>query len=512
MVSLLLGVLLCLVARDAHGQTDDPAYRLNADLQRIRPPTTHYGFLTTESARTLGRRSFELGGAFSYTRDPLSYGSTSSEYLLRHMAEGDLTLTFGLADGLDISLVVPTKILKGINHTDTSITDATDPDACLGHVTDQSNLEACDFVPALYEAPGALQLGDLRLHLRFGAELNEKHHLAFLPSLSLNTGNASTLAGSGDVILEAGIAYQFVSDRFGAGANLAFRYYGGEQPALGVLSLGQEVILRIGGSYTVVPLCLDLMVDVVGSTVVIPLSLSADRTPVEGLAGVRIRPAKRMTVTLGLGKGLTTGYGASQARGFASATWEWGAQPTTFLASTRPNYPECCHSTSTRLVIEPPTGLNATRGQAAQDPGPKDYDGKRSIPEGVDAPPHSVRVLVRRVLPGAFYSETYEQLVDLAARPDDSVLAVTDVFPQGLSEEGTGEVRLDFEWPASGHVGVYALYLEASDDTVWRVRLEGGAQPDGADPVPRKMVLQLGETGIEVVRSYRGLFGSEEVH
>lgn len=469
LASLAAALVALLAPASASAQLDagDPAYDLGADLHHVHAPSTHQGFMATEAAQTLGRLEYDLGLGVQVSDRPLTVALSNGTdvVLLRRAALADLNMAVGLTDHLDIALRLPLVTLRGLDRgvdADGAPVSLIDPDACLGLTqsvdTAGADLDACDFVPALIQSDHKVQVGDMRLQLRYAYDLNESHHLAVLPALSFATGQPQTLAGVGNMVLELGTAYQYATDRLKAGVNLGFRYFTGPPPAIGVLSLGHELVVRMGLAYAISPWCVDLMADVVASTVVAPPSITPDRSPAELLLGARIRPTPKLQLTLGVGQGLSAGYGAPRLRGMANLTWMFGSDPTLHRQQATPNYPDCCYRKTATLKVDASQVVNATQGGDGQ----------------------SIRVMVRRLDEGAFAAESYTDVARVASEPDDSVLALVDVLPGQ-------KVSVGFRKPGKGRVAIYALYGRPGGE--WRVELQDAE-------VPNTVRLSLDEGGI----------------
>src|SRR5690606_23355113 len=93
----------------------------------------------------------------------------------------------------------------------------------------------------------------------------------------------------------------------------------------------------------------------------------------------------------------------------------------------------------------------------------------------------SVRMLVRRVNPKQFANEKYKDIVALAERPDDSVLA--DQLLRPLSK-----IHLRLPLEDGANVGVYFLFTRPQTNS-WKVLVPGKGG---------EVVVEAGRGGVEV--------------
>jgi len=169
-------------------------------------------------------------------------------------------------------------------------------------------------------------LGDIRITPRTKvriAELIPGLAFAFIPEVTLPTGDGSRLMGSPSVgFVPRAAAELGLPGGAHVAFNLGWRWRSVDR--LLDLDVGQEVLVGAAGELPLRFRGVSALASVLGAFGVEgdPAASSKWRTgPMEALGGLRWRHPLGVTVTLGMGAGLTAGYGAPDQRILLSAVW-----------------------------------------------------------------------------------------------------------------------------------------------------------------------------------------------
>ena len=173
----------------------------------------------------------------------------------------------------------------------------------------------------------AVALSDLRLVPKVVALRQHQYGfgLAFVPIFTLPTATGGANAGEPFLSFEP----RLVADRrFASGLYVAggLGYLMRERTQIGNLAVDDEVVFSVGAEYPLLPK-ISILGEVFGG---IGLSdadgdpdggIDLEEAPVEALLAGRWRHASGLVVTGGVGRGLTSGYGAPAFRVFVGAGW-----------------------------------------------------------------------------------------------------------------------------------------------------------------------------------------------
>jgi len=184
--------------------------------------------------------------------------------------------------------------------------------------------EKSDLLPDLDIAPRAL--GDVRLVPKwriFGTEAGETGwSLAAVGVLTFPSGSSKDLQGNESVTFEPRAVVEYrPMERVRAGLNLG--YIVRKQQKMLNVEVGNEATLGLGVSYELMPDLLTVLAETYGRVPADPDSaFNIENLPLEVNAAGRIRFADYHTLTLGVGPGLTRGYGAPTVRVYAGYAFD----------------------------------------------------------------------------------------------------------------------------------------------------------------------------------------------
>lgn len=149
--------------------------------------------------------------------------------------------------------------------------------------------------------------------------------LAFLPIFTLPTATDGANAGEPFLSFEP----RLVADRrFASGLYLAggIGYRMRERTQVGNLAVDDEILFSVGAEYPLLPK-ISLMAEIFGGVGLSDVNgdpdggIDQEEIPVEALVAARWRHASGLVLTGGLGRGITSGYGAPAFRMFVGAGW-----------------------------------------------------------------------------------------------------------------------------------------------------------------------------------------------
>ncbi len=261
------------------------------------------GLVTQESAGNLEHLKWSAGGLFSYAYLPLRVLEDGHDAgaVVSHQLLMDLSFAIGLWDRFQL----------GVNWQ-AVIYQVGDPLDDLGFSGGEVR---------------AIALSDLRLVPKVVALRQHQYGfgLAFLPILTLPTATSGANAGEPFLSFEP----RFVADRrFASGLYVAgsLGYRLRERTQIGNLAVDDEIVFSVGAEYPVLPK-ISLIAEVFGGLGLFDADgdpdggIDLEEAPVEALVAGRWRHASGLVVTGGLGRGLTSGYGAPAFRVFVGAGW-----------------------------------------------------------------------------------------------------------------------------------------------------------------------------------------------
>ena len=278
----------------------DPASAEGIDTQTFKPAFSSSGYLTRESPRVVGHLVPNVGLTFDYgrellvARDPVTGDALGGESLVAGRLSAHLTAALGLWERAEIGLRLPVTLqqtgsFEGLGGSGAPKSTVLGDLALAGKVR--------------LLGPGGFEPG-----LRLAATL----------ALSLPTGSEEDFAGSGTFAvrpgLVAGVELGPVSTALGVG------YLARGRSQLAGLTVDDEIDAGLAASVAVAPDLLWVMGEVWGRASV-QADSSTSTTPVEADVGLRWAIWGPWLAQLGMGTGLTEGYGTPKLRGILALAY-----------------------------------------------------------------------------------------------------------------------------------------------------------------------------------------------
>ena len=284
-----------------------PVLAQSVDVALFQPTPAPSGVLTLRTARPLPHFGVYGGAMLHYANDELTYRSANGELrVLGHRAVANLGLGLSLFERVDLSATLPVVMYQSAMNFPTS------------RVAEDNS-----------------GVGDLWLSARGVIVKNRcatSFGLAAAVDVSLPTAGTGPLMGEGSATVTPRLAADFCFDNGAIIAlNAGFRVR--QNTSVGLFVIGDEVRMGLGGE---VPLGAEGVTAVAELNTAIGLGTPdqgatvswEQRIPLELLAGLRYRHAATgLGLTVGMGSGLTEGYGSPDFRlfvglGFGSPTAE----------------------------------------------------------------------------------------------------------------------------------------------------------------------------------------------
>lgn len=276
---------------------------LAVNVQLFRPQIDHEAGLTVRSSRTLEAGKIEAGVMFNYARHPLEFGRTD---------------TRGRIDDV-MKFVLSNNVMFSLGITDFWTFEIDSP----FHLADNTELVASETLNKNRD----WQLGDLMLRNTFrlrdlfgdGGQKSQMG-IALVPYVVLPTGNAERYLGEEKIT--AGIDWindAWVSPRSYVAMNLGYEYR--QEDQLANLNVGQQIHTRFAYVYKLsTEKTWDLIADVAGRFAVD--TFDETHIPFEWTGAVRKKwDNSKWAWTMGLGRGLTQGYGTPDFRVIMGLTY-----------------------------------------------------------------------------------------------------------------------------------------------------------------------------------------------
>ncbi len=293
---LLIAAALLLLAFPAHAREPAP------DLQQFKPVTDVQGFVLLHDASLLPqfRPGFSL--TLNYGVNPLEvhaagYGRQFG--ILDGIFGADLTGAFGLFDWWEVALHFPIAQIP----VETS------------------------FIENVGGRKVAYGIGDIRLETRLQALDPEKFPVGLAGNLFLTVPSGNDKAGLGRGLPGGGLRVALSQrwTRVHFAVNVGWAFY--PRSTIQNLTTGDELTLGAGIGFTPIVDHLDIRVELDGSFTPGPSDDGVERfgdpahTPFEVLASAEYKFDFGLALRGGLGKGITPGFGATDFRVFAGASW-----------------------------------------------------------------------------------------------------------------------------------------------------------------------------------------------
>lgn len=268
----------------SQAQADGP------NIQTFKPNANYGGLFSLQGSETLpDQQTFEFGLSFNYSDTPLE------------------TANVGISDSLTtLDFTASTRLVRGLDFWfNAAYTLSQEPSGTFASVLSSDGLN--DF-----SAGFKWQVVNLKKH---------KVGLALSPFLVMPVGDEDNLLGESgvgygiDAIVDTQIKRLYLAMSLG--------YHGREnENVLANLSVKNEIKYGLGLGVDLVPNSLEALAEVNGRLDVDEtLSFSNKTSPVEVLAGLRKHVSNNFDVAFGGGRGLNSGYGAPNWRGFFMMKW-----------------------------------------------------------------------------------------------------------------------------------------------------------------------------------------------
>ncbi|PTL80145.1 OmpA family protein [Vitiosangium sp. GDMCC 1.1324] len=268
------------------------------DVQLFKPAPGKEDVLGLHGAGVPGNMNWHAGLYLNYAHDPLVVINPRSDTLLQHLVKNQLGFDFmgaiGLGERVEVGAVLPLNLQHG-------------------ELDRQPNLEQ--------QWTGGI--GDLRLVPKALLLSGERLRLALAVPVVLPTGGATALRGQDGVGVQPRVAADYAFEGgtrllANVGVNLRSR-----QELLN-LSVGNELAYSLGAA---IPFRLQEQqftgLASLGGAFGLGATGGADEEeiPLEVQAGLQYHFSKSVLATLGLGRGLTLGYGMPVFRVFTGVSW-----------------------------------------------------------------------------------------------------------------------------------------------------------------------------------------------
>lgn len=293
-IAAMITILGVAVASPVLAQNDATGEGVDSQNLWVTPGPSN--FPTVQSSDIVGHLGVSFGAVFDHYRKPLGLkisdgaGSTEKKWVVEHATTADFTWAFGIADFVQMGLVLPVTI-------------------------NQSGVGATPFMPigvddSSYKLAGSA-LKDLRFHLkgRFlggDAEIPDRRNLglALDVGMSVPTGDELNFAGENGFVFAPNAIIDFHRCKFSAAVNLGARLRT-EKAALADLQVGHQLTSGIGvtGHY------LDRRLLLSAEGTLLAEMDGFDRIGFEYRGGVGYLPDEARAVTLWLSGGSATGTG-----------------------------------------------------------------------------------------------------------------------------------------------------------------------------------------------------------
>ena len=292
---LVCAAAALFVARPASAQL-----KVGVPVQQFQPtPGMAQNFVQVYGTEVVGSLRPALGVFVNYAYRPLvlSVGDERID-VVRHQWTTDLLAAFAIGPTFQVGAALP--------------------------VTFYQQGEKSNRLPDLDLAPRAL--GDVRLVPKWrilGPRQGEPGwSLAAVGVLTFPSGSTKDLQGNASVTFEPRAVVEWRTvDRVRTGLNLGY-VVRSQQQMLNV-DVGNEVSLGAGVSYEVVPDTFTVLGEAYGHVPADPQSaFNIENLPVELNAAGRLRFAQWHTLTVGVGPGLTRGYGSPTVRVYAGYAFD----------------------------------------------------------------------------------------------------------------------------------------------------------------------------------------------
>lgn len=291
------GRLLALLVVAASGASSAQGISTAIDVQHFHPAPGRGGILNAHGARVGEPFGWQLGGWLNYSDSPLvlvEKGSgTHRGGLVEQRLTMDLLASLSFGRGFELGVGMPFALQRG------------------------RRFDALEQTPS--GASGGA--GDLRLAPKLHVWRHGGMRLAALAALTVPTGDSAAFLGDGSLSFRprAIAEYGFENGArllANVGVNLRRR------DVLFNLEVGNEFAWALGGAlpFQLGGAKFELVANALGLHGLAQNGM--EESPLELIGGLRHRFDSGLRIDLGLGRGLSSGYGTPRARVLAGVTWE----------------------------------------------------------------------------------------------------------------------------------------------------------------------------------------------
>ena len=260
-------------------------------------------FINVDGASTVGNMNpaFELYLNYGFRPLVLSVEGNEAETidLVRHQVQADILAAYGFGDRFQLGLALPVTLFQASGGTSDALGTAAEISSTV--------------------------LGDIRLIPKFNVLTNDSGlGVALALPIILPTGNESQYQGNPGIAVEPRAIVELKpSDALRLGANLGVLVRGGvPDDEFYNIGIGNEFSYGLGFGYMVNPSKLEVVADAHGRMAAFDkdTDLSSVNAPLELDLGARLWAAEKHIINVGLGTGLTDGYGSPRFRLYAGYT------------------------------------------------------------------------------------------------------------------------------------------------------------------------------------------------
>lgn len=267
----------------------------NINVQQFGPnAATSLNYNHLSGADTLGHLGPSVGLWLNYAHRPLTatLGDGSQVDLLAGQLQADLVAGIGLGPRFQLGLAIPLTLMQA---------------------TGSSTVGGYPLPVLASTVPGDMRLVPRFQLLKADTGLN----LALEGIVGLPTGDPNNMQGSGSVTFEPRVVAEVkANERLRAGLNLGYTLR--NDHLLYNLTIGNELTFGLGAAYALVPDKVTLLAEVFGRAAADGDSTAQlETTPIEGNVAGRFNLGAAHALTVGVGPGLSEGYGAPTFRVFA---------------------------------------------------------------------------------------------------------------------------------------------------------------------------------------------------
>lgn len=304
-----MAATLATGAATASAQSRDPLPPLQ--LQRFRPAPGPGDYLTMFGSPVQRHLDWHVGGFADYADNPLQISTLGAPF--RRTVDNQVHLSLfgsiGFLDTFEVGLLAPIIFWQTSENLQPILP---------GGQTSSTDLNKVAL--ADWRLTAKYKILDLAEFYPFG--------LAFVTALTIPVGNDDAFGSDGGVGAEALLAADYVLLRaLRLGGNLGFRYRPGTRQ-LRDITIGNELTWGVATHLPFITRNTDVLVELNGAVSLAdktsgPQGISEGEVPVEISGALRYRIRRNITLTGGLGSGLTNGAGTPNYRAFIGLGGQW---------------------------------------------------------------------------------------------------------------------------------------------------------------------------------------------